>query len=345
MCAVRLPPFCASSSCNHISCHASTGCVCDLFLCDWCYTLPSSSFLTGVIPSSSSLTGVTHFRPLPFWLVLHTSVLFLSDWCYTLPSSSFLTGGYTLPSSSSVTGVTHLRPLPLWLVLHTSVLFLCDWCYSVLFRSDWCYTLPSSFSVTGVTHFRPLPLWLVLLRPVPLWLVFTHFRPLPLWLVLLRPLPMWLVLHTSVLFLCDWRYTLLSSSSVTDVTHFCPLPLWLMLHTSVLFLSDWCYTLPSSSSLTGVTHFRRKRCSCTIQFYNVMSSCNNNNNNNNNNNRIRKRYSRFFTISSERRELSPTRTLKWPGRNRVQITSNTSRAYHVQVSCYVPLGTKGQLSY
>ena len=67
--------------------------------------------------------------------------------------------------------------------------------------------------------------------------------------------------------------------------------------------------------------------------------------NNNNNNRIQRRYSRFFTISSQRRELSPTRTLKWPGRNRVQITCNTSSAYHVQVSCYVPLGTMGQLRY
>ena len=38
-----------------------------------------------------------------------------------------------------------------------------------------------------------------------------------------------------------------------------------------------------------------------------------NNNNNNNNNRIQRRYSRFFTISSQRRELSPTCTLKWPG--------------------------------
>ena len=69
------------------------------------------------------------------------------------------------------------------------------------------------------------------------------------------------------------------------------------------------------------------------------------NNNNNNNNRIQRRYSRSFTISSQRRELSPTRTLKWPERNRVQITCNTSSAYFVQVSCYVPLGTKGQLSY
>ena len=41
---------------------------------------------------------------------------------------------------------------------------------------------------------------------------------------------------------------------------------------------------------------------------------------NNNNNRIQRRYSRFFTISSQPREPSPTRTLKWPGRNRVQIT-------------------------
>ena len=64
------------------------------------------------------------------------------------------------------------------------------------------------------------------------------------------------------------------------------------------------------------------------------------NNNNNNNNRIQRRYSRFFTISSQRRELSPTPTLKWPGRNRVQIACNTSSAYHVQVSCDVPLGTK-----
>ena len=67
--------------------------------------------------------------------------------------------------------------------------------------------------------------------------------------------------------------------------------------------------------------------------------------NNNNNNRIQRRYSRFFTISSQRRELSSTHTLKWSGRNHVQIMCNTSSAYHVQVSCYVPLGTKGQLSY
>ena len=53
-------------------------------------------------------------------------------------------------------------------------------------------------------------------------------------------------------------------------------------------------------------------------------------NDNNNNNRIQRRYSRFFTISSQRRELSPTRTLKWPRRNRVQITCNTLSAYHVQ---------------
>ena len=51
---------------------------------------------------------------------------------------------------------------------------------------------------------------------------------------------------------------------------------------------------------------------------------------NNNNNRIQRRHSRFFTVSSQRRELSPTRTLKWPRRNRVQITCNTSSAYHVQ---------------
>ena len=50
---------------------------------------------------------------------------------------------------------------------------------------------------------------------------------------------------------------------------------------------------------------------------------------NNDNNRIHRCNSRFFTISL-RRERSPTRTLKWPGRNRVQITCNTLNAYHVQ---------------
>ena len=52
----------------------------------------------------------------------------------------------------------------------------------------------------------------------------------------------------------------------------------------------------------------------------------NNDNNNNNNNRIQRHCSRFFTISSQCCELSPTRMPKWPGRNRVQITCNTSSA-------------------
>ena len=93
-------------------------------------------------------------------------------------------------------------------------------------------------------------------------------------------------------------------------------------------------------------------CEAASLTYNFQLSNNNNNNNNNtnnnnnnNNNRIQRRYSRLFTISSQRREPSPTRTLKWPWRNRVQITCNTSSAYHVQVSGNVPLGTKGQLSY
>ena len=66
------------------------------------------------------------------------------------------------------------------------------------------------------------------------------------------------------------------------------------------------------------------------KFKNLVIDCliNNNNNNNNNNgdddddNPIERRNSRFLQ--------SPTRTLKWPGRNPVQITFNTSSAYHVQ---------------
>ena len=40
---------------------------------------------------------------------------------------------------------------------------------------------------------------------------------------------------------------------------------------------------------------------------------------------------KISTISSLDSEVSPTRTLKWPGRIRVQITCNTSSAYHVQI--------------
>ena len=44
----------------------------------------------------------------------------------------------------------------------------------------------------------------------------------------------------------------------------------------------------------------------------------------------------IFTISSLRHKLSPTRTLKWPGCNRVQITCNTSSTCHVQpVVCHL----------
>ena len=79
-----------------------------------------------------------------------------------------------------------------------------------------------------------------------------------------------------------------------------------------------------------------------LSLNNNNSSNNNDNNNhhnhNNNNNRIQRRYSRFFTFSSLRREPSLTRTLKWPGRKRVEsraahrglITCSTSSAYHVQ---------------
>ena len=66
------------------------------------------------------------------------------------------------------------------------------------------------------------------------------------------------------------------------------------------------------------------------------SSSSNHNHNHNHDDRIQRRNSRFLTISSLRREPSPTRTLKWSGRNCVQITWNTSSADHVQsVTCHV----------
>ena len=48
------------------------------------------------------------------------------------------------------------------------------------------------------------------------------------------------------------------------------------------------------------------------------------------NNHIQRHIRDFFTISSLRREVSPTRILKWTGRIHVQITCNTSSAYHVR---------------
>ena len=44
---------------------------------------------------------------------------------------------------------------------------------------------------------------------------------------------------------------------------------------------------------------------------------------------------RDCTISSLRRELFPTRTLKWPGHNREQIMCNTPSACHRQYVCQV----------
>ena len=59
-------------------------------------------------------------------------------------------------------------------------------------------------------------------------------------------------------------------------------------------------------------------------------------NNNNKSNRVKRRKSRFVSISSLRIELSPTCTLKWSGRNRVQITCSISSAYEVRgVVCHV----------
>ena len=56
-------------------------------------------------------------------------------------------------------------------------------------------------------------------------------------------------------------------------------------------------------------------------------------------NRIEITNARFSTISSLPRELSPTRTLKCPEHNRVQITCNTQSAHHAQHASRVPLGT------
>ena len=59
------------------------------------------------------------------------------------------------------------------------------------------------------------------------------------------------------------------------------------------------------------------------------------NNSDNIDDSAKRRNSQFVTLSSLRRELSQTRTLMWTGRNREQITCNTSDVYHVQhVVCH-----------
>ena len=59
-------------------------------------------------------------------------------------------------------------------------------------------------------------------------------------------------------------------------------------------------------------------------------SNNNNNNNNNINNRIQRCNSRFLSVRGGEGLRHSEEIVKWPKRNRVQITSNTSSAYHVQ---------------
>ena len=89
----------------------------------------------------------------------------------------------------------------------------------------------------------------------------------------------------------------------------------------------WCHSITANSTYDRNNHQKKHTIKKRTPINTVNMVLNNNN-------RIQRRYSRFFT-----------RTLKWPGRNCVQITCNTSSAFHVQVSCYVPLGTKGQFSY
>ena len=63
----------------------------------------------------------------------------------------------------------------------------------------------------------------------------------------------------------------------------------------------------------------------------------------NNNNRTQRRNSRFFTISSLRREPSACNTYAKVAR--AQSCANHRTLITCNMSCFVPRGTKGQLSY
>ena len=68
----------------------------------------------------------------------------------------------------------------------------------------------------------------------------------------------------------------------------------------------------------------------------LLCCLNNNDNSNNDDDDTGRRDSRFLTIFSLGRELSSTRTLRWPGCDCVQITCNAPGTYHVQQTvCHV----------
>ena len=110
-------------------------------------------------------------------------------------------------------------------------------------------------------------------------------------------------------------------------------------------VGGWLLTGPATCRVYHQGQIYLDKCTCR----HVEAEDNNNYNNNNNNNhhhhyhhhhhhrhRIERRYSRFLTIASLRRKLSPTRTLKRPGRSRVQITCNTQSAHYMQhVVCHL----------
>ena len=63
------------------------------------------------------------------------------------------------------------------------------------------------------------------------------------------------------------------------------------------------------------------------------------------NNHIQRHNSRLSTIFSLHHKLSPTRMLKWQGCNCVQITCTYRTLITCNMSCDMPRGTKGQLSF
>ena len=97
--------------------------------------------------------------------------------------------------------------------------------------------------------------------------------------------------------------------------------------------------LKATSGTTGFTQTSSYSASNNYKYNNNSST------NNSSNSRIERRKSNCFRISSLRRELTPARALKWPRCNRVQVTCNTSSAYHVRATCRVSCGTKRQFSY
>ena len=100
----------------------------------------------------------------------------------------------------------------------------------------------------------------------------------------------------------------------------------------------------TTTTATTITTTTTTTATTTTTTTNTNNDNDNNSNNNCNNNRIQRRNSKIFDNLLTASRTGSNKYAKCPGRNRVQITCNRT-LITCNMSCCVPRGTKGQLSY